>query len=84
MRLGKSSRASIVDAGETVARSGPLKDVLRAMSGTSTPRPGGDNQDVDSARARSGEAKREHYARLRQPLRLAGPRTDLYRNRGAA
>ena len=84
MRLGKGSRTSIVDARETAARSGPLKDVLRALSGTPTPRTGGDNEDVDSARARSGEAKRGHYARLRPPLRLAGPHADLYRNRGAA
>jgi hypothetical protein len=84
MRPGKSSRASIVDARETAARSDLLNDVLRAMSGSSTPIPGGDNQDVDAARPRNLEAKREHYAPLHHPLRLAGPYADLYRNRGAA
>ena len=84
MRLGRGSRTSIVDARETAARSGPLKIELRAMCGSSTPRSGGDNQDVDAARPRSREANGEHHARLHHPLRLAGPYGDLYRNRGAA
>src|ERR1700721_3759683 len=83
MRPGKSSRASIVDARETAARSDLLNDVLRAMSGSSTPIPGGDNKDVDAARPRNLEAKREHYAPLHHPLRLAGPYADLSSTRGA-
>jgi hypothetical protein len=84
MLLGKSSRASIFDARETEARTGPLKDELRAMSGSSTPTPGSDGHDVAAARPRSREVKGEPYAPLHHPRRLAGPFADLYRNRGAA
>ena len=83
MLLGKSSRASIFDARETEARTGPLKDELRAMSGSSTPTPGSDGHDVAAARPRSREVKGEPYAPLHHPRRLAGPFADLYRNRGA-
>jgi hypothetical protein len=84
MRLGKSSRASILDARETEARTGPLKDELRAIGGSSTPRPGDDNRGVAALRPRRREVKSELYAPLHHPLRLAGPYTDLYRNRVAA
>jgi hypothetical protein len=84
MRLGKSSRASILDARETEARTGPQKDELRAQSGSSTPTPGSDNHHVAAARPSSREVKGELYARLDHPPRLAGPYADLYRNRGAA
>jgi hypothetical protein len=84
MLRGKSSRASILDARETEERTGPLKDELRAMSGSFTPTPGSNNHDVAAARPRSRKAKGELYAPLHQPPRLAGPYADLYRNRGAA
>jgi hypothetical protein len=81
---GKCSRASILDVREAEASTANLRGKLRAMSGSSAPRPGGDNHEILAARPRCGPAKGELYPPLHHPLRLARPHADLDRNRGAA
>jgi hypothetical protein len=84
MRLGKSSRASILDARETEARTGPQQEELRAIGGSPTLPPCGDH-GVATARPRRHEVKKGGLcAPLFYPPRLAGPDTDFYRNRVAA
>ena len=81
---GKCSRASILDVREAEASTANLRGKLRAMSGSSAPRPGGGNHEILAARPRCGQAKGEPYPPLHHPLRLARPCADLDRNRGAA
>jgi hypothetical protein len=79
---GKCSRASISDVRKAEASTANLRGKLGAISGSSTPIPGGDNHEIPAAGRRSCPAKGKLSPPLHHPPRLVRPYADL--NRGAA